>query len=91
MVDFFHQHTAMDDQNINTEVDRYISWPGQALAYRLGEMKIVELRELAKQRLGSRYDVREFHQHVLDLGPVPLDVLDASIRRWLEKETAAGH
>jgi uncharacterized protein (DUF885 family) len=54
-------------------------------------MKIVELRERAKQRLGSRYDVREFHQHVLDLGPVPLDVLDASIRRWLEKETAAGH
>jgi uncharacterized protein (DUF885 family) len=91
MVDFFHQHTAMDDTNINNEVDRYISWPGQALAYRLGEMKIVELRELAKQRLGSRYDVREFHQHVLDLGPVPLDVLDASIRRWLDKETAAGH
>ena len=91
MVDFFHQHTAMDDQNINTEVDRYISWPGQALAYRLGEMKIVELRERAKQRLGSRYDVREFHQHVLDLGPVPLDVLDASITRWLDKEMAAGH
>jgi uncharacterized protein (DUF885 family) len=91
MVDFFHQHTAMDDQNINTEVDRYVSWPGQALAYRLGQMKILELRERAKQRLGSRYDIREFHQHVLDLGPVPLDVLDASITRWLDNETAAGH
>ncbi len=88
MVEFFHQHTAMDDQNINTEVDRYVSWPGQALAYRLGQMKILELRERAKQRLGSRYDIRKFHQHVLDLGPVPLDVLDASITRWLDSETA---
>jgi uncharacterized protein (DUF885 family) len=91
MVDFFRQHTAMDDQNINTEVDRYISWPAQALAYRLGEMKIIELRERAKQRLGSRYDVRKFHQHVLDLGPVPLDGLDASITRWLDRETVPGH
>jgi uncharacterized protein (DUF885 family) len=91
MVDFFHQHTAMDDQNIDTEVDRYISWPGQALAYRLGEMKIVELRERTKQRLGTRYDIREFHQHVLDLGPMPLDVLDASITRWLDSETRTGH
>jgi uncharacterized protein (DUF885 family) len=90
MVDFFHQHTAMDDPNINTEVDRYVSWPGQALAYRLGQMKILELRGLAKQRLGSRYDVREFHQHVLDLGPVPLDVLETSITRWLDTETASG-
>jgi uncharacterized protein (DUF885 family) len=91
MVDFFHQHTAMDDQNINTEVDRYISWPGQALAYRLGQMKILELRERAKERLGNRYDIREFHQHVLDLGPVPLDVLDASITRWLGSDKVAAN
>jgi uncharacterized protein (DUF885 family) len=54
-------------------------------------MKILELRERAKRRLGSRYNIREFHQHVLDLGPVPLDVLDTNITRWLDSETAPSH
>lgn len=88
MVDFFKQHTAMDDQNIQTEVDRYISWPGQALSYRLGQQKILELRERAKTRLGTRYDIRQFHAKVLALGPVPLDVLDASLTRWIDEQAA---
>jgi uncharacterized protein (DUF885 family) len=88
MVEFFKQHTAMDDQNIQTEVDRYISWPAQALSYRLGQQKILELRERARAKLGSRFDVRQFHALVLSLGPVPLDVLDESVSRWIEAQDA---
>jgi uncharacterized protein (DUF885 family) len=91
MVDFFKQHTAMDDQNIQTEVDRYISWPGQALSYRLGQRKILELRERARKQLGARFDVREFHARVLSLGAVPLDVLDASVTRWIDEESKASN
>jgi uncharacterized protein (DUF885 family) len=86
MIDFFHEHTAMDDQNIETEVDRYIAWPGQALAYKLGQMKILELRERAKQALGSRFDIRAFHDAVLDEGPLPLDLLDARINTWIAEQ-----
>ncbi len=85
MVDFFQSHTEMDAQSINTEVDRYISWPGQALAYRLGQMKILELRALAQKRLGPKYDIKAFHQQVLSMGPVPLDVLDDGIQRWISE------
>ena len=83
MIDFFHEHTAMDDQNIETEVDRYISWPGQALSYKMGQMKILELRARAQKELGSKFDVREFHDAVLDQGPLPLDVLETKINRWI--------
>ncbi len=86
MVDMFKQYTAMDDQNIQTEVDRYISWPGQALSYRLGQQKILELREYAKTKLGPRFDIRSFHARVLSLGPVPLDVLDESLRLWVNQQ-----
>ena len=86
MVAFFKQHTAMDDQNIQTEVDRYIAWPGQALSYRLGQQKIIDLREKASRELGPKFNVRQFHQRVLSLGPVPLDVLDESITRWIEAQ-----
>jgi len=75
MVDYFHQHTAMDDQNIATEVDRYIEWPGQALAYKLGQMQILELRAQAKRELGSKFDIKTFHDAVLGEGPLPLDIL----------------
>ncbi len=88
MVAFFKQHTAMDDQNIQTEVDRYISWPGQALSYRLGQQKILELRERARKELGPVFDVRQFHARVLSLGPVPLDVLQASVTRWIDAQKA---
>ena len=88
MIDFFHQHTAMDDKNIETEVDRYIAWPGQALAYKLGQMKILELRERAKQALGSRFNLRAFHDAVLDEGPLPLDILDTRINAWIAQRQA---
>jgi uncharacterized protein (DUF885 family) len=83
MVDFFHEHTAMDDQNIETEVDRYIAWPGQALSYKMGQMKILELRTRALKELGAKFDVRAFHDAVLDQGPQPLDVLETKVNEWI--------
>jgi uncharacterized protein (DUF885 family) len=83
MVDFFRQHTAMDEPNIQTEVDRYIAWPGQALAYKLGQMKIVELRQRARDALGDKFDLRAFHDAVLADGPLPLDVLETRINAWI--------
>ena len=83
MVDFFHEHTAMDDENINTEVDRYIAWPAQALSYKMGQMKILELRTRAQKELGPKFDLRAFHDAVLDQGPLPLDVLETKINGWI--------
>jgi len=83
MIDFFHEHTAMDEQNIETEVDRYIAWPGQALSYKMGQMKILELRARARKELGSKFDVRAFHDAILEQGPLPLDVLEAKINQWI--------
>ena len=83
MVDFFHEHTAMDDPNIETEVDRYIAWPGQALSYKMGQRKILELRARAQRELGDKFDLRAFHDAILDQGPLPLDLLEAKIDRWI--------
>jgi len=85
MIDFFHEHTAMDDQNIETEVDRYIAWPGQALSYKMGQMKILELRARAQKELGPKFDLRAFHDAVLDQGPLPLDVLERKISEWIKE------
>jgi len=91
MVEFFRQHTAMDEQNIQTEVDRYIAWPGQALSYKLGQMKILELRERARHQLGNRFDIRAFHDAVLDQGALPLDVLEEKINRWIMAQNQTVH
>ena len=69
---FFHEHTAMDEQNIQTEVDRYIAKPGQALAYKLGQLRILELRERAKRELGPAFDIRAFHDEILAAPPFRL-------------------
>ena len=87
MIDYFHQHTAMDDQNIVTEVDRYIAWPAQALSYKMGQSKILELRERAQRALGAKFDLRAFHDAVLDDGPLPLDMLEAKIDAWIAGQT----
>src|ERR1035437_2713250 len=83
MVDFFHEHTAMDDQNIETEVDRYIAWPAQALSYKMGQMKILEPRDRAQRELGAKFDLRAFHDAVLDQGPLPLDLLETKVNAWI--------
>ncbi|HXP43623.1 MAG TPA: DUF885 domain-containing protein [Candidatus Acidoferrales bacterium] len=83
MVEYFHRYTAMDEPNIQSEVDRYIAWPGQALAYKLGQLEILKLRDEAKQKLGDRFDIRAFHDEVLANGALPLDVLDSEVNFWI--------
>jgi uncharacterized protein (DUF885 family) len=89
MVEYFRAHTAMDEVNIQTEVDRYIAWPGQALAYKLGQMEILSLRERAQKELGTTYDIKSFHDEVLGAGPLPLEVLDTRVTNWIAVQKAA--
>jgi len=84
MVDFFHEHSSQDEPSIQSETDRYIAYPGQALAYKLGQLKILELRERAKKELGDKFSIRDFHDEILDGGALPLDVLDARVNGWIE-------
>lgn len=84
----FLENSALAEHNIRTEVDRYISWPGQALAYKLGELKIIELRERAEDALGADFDIREYHRAVLENGAVPLSILEEQIDRWIEEQQA---
>ncbi|MDR3684586.1 MAG: DUF885 domain-containing protein, partial [Geothrix sp.] len=89
MVQYFHDHSAIDEPTVQSEVDRYIAWPGQALAYKIGQLKILELRARTQKALGDKFDYRAFHDQVLDQGPLPLDVLEARINAWIKATTAA--
>jgi uncharacterized protein (DUF885 family) len=90
MVQYFHDHSNIDDTSIDSEVDRYIAWPSQALAYKIGQLKILEVRDRAKKALGDKFDLRAFHDQVLDSGALPLDVLSDRIDTWIatQKSTA---
>ena len=84
-IDYLASHTALSLHEVTTEIGRYISWPGQALGYKMGELKIRELRERAENVLGEAFDVRAFHDVILLNGPVPLPVLDDLVNAWIER------
>jgi len=85
---YFQQNTGKNRQDIENEVDRYISWPGQALAYKLGQLRIQALRAEAEKALGARFDIRAFHDQLLGMGPLPLSVLDVEMRAWIAAQSA---
>ena len=86
VVEFFRKSGAIDEPSIQSETDRYIAWPAQALSYKLGQLKIRELRERAQKELGPKFDIRTFHDEMLDGGTLPLDLLDARTDKWIAQQ-----
>ena len=86
MVDYFHDHSAVPETDVQAEVDRYIAMPAQALGYKIGQLKLLELKAKAQQALGDRFDIRAFHDQVLDSGALPLDVLEQRVDTWIAQQ-----
>ncbi len=86
VVDFFRKSEAVDEPTIQSETDRYIAWPAQALSYKLGQLKIRELRDRAQKELGAKFDIRKFHDEMLDGGTLPLDLLEARTAKWIAQQ-----
>lgn len=91
MVDYFHAHSSEDEPDVQSETDRYIAAPAQALGYKLGQLDILRLRRLAQKELGPRYDIRAFHDEVLNGGALPLDVLDQRVTAWIAEQKATSN
>ena len=79
-------NSGLSLKNITTEVDRYINWPGQALAYKMGQLKMLELRKMSQKELGEKYDVREFHDVLLGSGALPMQVLEEKIKSYIKNK-----
>lgn len=88
VVEFFRKSGAVDEPTIQSETDRYISWPTQALSYKLGQLKFRELRDRAEKELGPKFDIRKFHDEMVDGGTLPLDMLDARTNKWIAEQKA---
>ena len=86
VVDFMRKSGAVDEPTIQSETDRYIAWPAQALAYKLGQLKFRELRDRAQKELGPKFDLRAFHDEMLNGGTLPLDLLDDRTEKWIAKQ-----
>ncbi len=89
VVDYFHEHSASDEPEVQSETDRYISWPGQALGYKIGQLEILKLRQYAKDQLGDKFDIRGFHDQVLGAGALPMDVLGDRIHEWVAQQKSS--
>src|SRR5437588_9636051 len=90
VVDYFHANSGIDEPTVQSETDRYLAWPGQALGYKIGQLKILELRQRARQKLGALFDIRDFHDEVLGGGALPLDVLEGRVDAWIAARQRAG-
>lgn len=89
VVDFFHDHSAIDEPEVQSETDRYMAWPAQALGYKIGQLEILKLRQYSKDQLGANFDVRAFHDQMLGGGALPLDVLSDRIHDWVSQQKEA--
>ncbi|MFY9562165.1 MAG: DUF885 family protein [Terriglobales bacterium] len=88
VVDFFHEHSAIDEPSVQSETDRYMAWPAQALGYKIGQLEILKLRQYAKDQLGDKFDLRGFHDEMLSGGALPMDVLTTRIHEWVGQQKA---
>ena len=84
-INLFLENTAKTQQDIENEVDRYIAWPGQALAYKIGQLKIMELRDKAKAELGDNFDIRDYHDFILSFGSIPLSIMEEKVDEFIAK------
>lgn len=89
VVQYFHDHSSIDEISVQSETNRYISWPGQALSYKMGQLQILDLRAKAQKELGTNFDIREFNDQILDSGALPLDVLASEVDGWIAQKKAA--
>lgn len=89
MVDYFHEHSGLDEASVQAETDRYIAWPAQALGYKIGQLKFIELRTRSQQALGAKFDIKAFHDEVVDSGALPMDVLEARVNAWIDAQKMA--
>jgi uncharacterized protein (DUF885 family) len=88
VVDFFHDHSAIDEAEVQSETDRYMAWPAQALGYKIGQLEILKLRQYSKDQLGDKFDLRAFHDQVLSGGALPMDVLSTRVHEWVGQQKA---